>query len=93
MKKEFKLFRILKVNWFFVVFIVLFSTITYTLNKKDSDYNEYRCETVKLALKGVIIFKTGHGEYGGISLDNYPKGVYRSKSRLFLRRLVQEVKK
>ena len=75
MKKEFKLFRILKNNWFFVVFLVLFLTITYVLNKKDNDYNEYRCETVKLELNGVINYKSGHGEYGGISLDNYSKGI------------------
>ncbi len=75
MKKGFKLIRILKDNWYFVVFTVLFLTITYILNKKDSDYNEYRCETVKLELKGVINYKSGHGEYGGISLDNCAKGL------------------
>lgn len=75
MKKGIKLLDIFKNNWFFIVFIVLFITITYILNKEDSDYNVYRCETVKLELKGVINYKSGHGEYGGINLDNYPKGI------------------
>ncbi|MEI6755386.1 MAG: hypothetical protein WCK78_19780 [Paludibacter sp.] len=75
MKRVNKVFELLKKNWFFVVFILLFIIVYYTLNKNDSDYNEYRCETVKLELKGIITYKSGHGEYGGISVNNYKKGI------------------
>jgi hypothetical protein len=75
MYKIFNKLRFLKNYWFLVVFLFLYLTITYVLNRKDREYNEYRCETVKLELNGVINFKTGHGDYAQISLDNNPKGI------------------
>jgi len=56
-----------------IIFLLILTTANACMNsidKNEKEYNEYRCETKAMSLKGVIVSVNTKSNYMGARLDN-----------------------